>query len=92
MSATYKAITATAQIKIGQGKLKGIFCSAAASVPTLTIYDSGTASTSDPKIIDTFTPVAGTMYPLPGDDGGIFFSKGLYAVIANTVTATFIYE
>lgn len=92
MSATYQAITATTQVKVGPGKLKGIFCSAASAVPTLAIYDSGTASTSDPKIIDTFTPVAGTMYQFTGDDGGVNFTKGLYAVIANTVTATFFYE
>lgn len=90
--ATYQAISATKQITIGQGKLKGIFCTAASSTPTLTVYDSAKASTSDPAILLVFTPVAGTMYPLPGDSGGIFFKNGLYAVIANTVSATFIYE
>ena len=90
MAATYQAITATKQVHIGQGKLKGIFCSAAASTPTLAIYDSGAASTSDPAILVTFTPVAGTMYRLDCD--GIGFKNGLYAVIGNTVTVTMIYE
>lgn len=92
MSATYQAITATKQVKVGGGKLKGIFCSAAASTPTLALYDSATASASDPAILPTFTPVAGTMYALSGDEGGINFTKGLYAVIGNTVTVTFFYE
>lgn len=92
MSATYQAITATKQVKIGGGKLKGIFCSAASSTPTLAVYDSGTASTSDPAILVTFTPVAGTMYQFTGDDGGVNFNNGLYAVIGNTVTVTFFYE
>ena len=90
MSANYKAITATAQVHIGQGRLMGMFCSAAASVPTIAIYDTPDADTGDAKIIDTFTPVAGTNYPLPA--GGVTFSKGLYAVIANTVTMSFFYE
>lgn len=90
--AQYLAITATATVKKGAGKLKGIFVSAASGSPTLAVYDSDTASTSDPKILASFTPVAGTMYALPGDEAGIFFSKGLYAVIANTVNATFIYD
>ena len=88
--AAYKAITATNQVHIGQGKLMGMFCSAAASVPTITLYDSPDADTGDAKIIDTFTPVAGTMYTLPSV--GVGFSKGLYAVIANTVTMSFFFE
>jgi hypothetical protein len=32
------------------------------------------------------------MYPLTGDDGGIWFSKGLYVVVGGTVGVTFIYE
>lgn len=88
--AQYLAITATRTVKDSAGKLRGIFVSAASGSPTLTVYDSKTASTSDPTILAVFTPVAGTAYMFPQD--GIFFSKGLYAVIANTVNATFIYE
>ncbi len=58
MSATYERITATHQIKVGFTVLKGIFISAASATPTITIYDSGTASTGDPIIIGVFTPAA----------------------------------
>jgi hypothetical protein len=37
---------ADAQIKVGAGKLKGIFVSTAAGSPTLAVYDSAIASTS----------------------------------------------
>ena len=92
MAAYFKAITATNQIKIGQGKLKGIFCTAASSTPTITVYDSGAASTSDPAVLLVFTPVAGTSYQITGDGGGVMLSKGLYVVISGTVSATFFYE
>ena len=62
---------ADAQIKVGAGKLKGIFVSAASGTPTLAVYDTATSSTSDPVILDTFTPSANTMYLLSGDDGAI---------------------
>lgn len=92
MASQYKQFTADTQVAVGIGKLKGIFCSAASNTPTLALYDSATASASDPKIIDTFTPVAGTMYPLPGDDAGIAFTKGLWADIGGTVSFTIIFE
>lgn len=92
MMANYKQFSADTQVKIGAGKIMGLFVSAASGAPTMAIYDSATASTSDPKIIDTFTPVAGTMYPFGANDGGVYFTKGLWIDIANTVSATVIYE
>ena len=84
---------ADAQIKVGAGKLKGIFVSTAAGSPTLAVYDSATASTSDPVILATFTPAANTMYQLSGDDAGIYFSKGLYVDKGGTtVNCTVFYE
>ena len=87
--AQYKQLAATNQTKVGAGKLKGIFVSAASGSPTMTIYDTKNAGTSI-KIIDTFIPVAATMYNFGAD--GIFFNDGLYFVIANTVSWTAIYE
>lgn len=87
--AQYKQLAATTQVKVGAGKIKGIFVSAASGSPTLTVYDTKNSGTST-KIIDTFIPVAATMYNFGAD--GIFFSDGLYAVIANTVSYTVIYE
>ena len=90
MSATYERITATHQIKVGFTVLKGIFISAASATPTITIYDSGTANTSDPIILGVFTPAAATNYTFTAN--GITASKGLYAVISGTVAATLFFE
>ena len=89
----YKQISADNQVKVGAGKIKGLFVSAASGSPGLAVYDTPDGDTSnDPKIIDTFVPVAATMYPLSGDDGGVFFTNGLYIDITNTVSVTVIYE
>jgi len=84
-----KQSNADAQIKIGGGKLYGIFISSTSS-GTFALYDSATASTSDPKIANTVTATAGTQYlSFPA---GIWFSKGLYIDIANTIEYTIVYE
>ena len=90
MSANYKSISATNQVKVGFSVLKGIFVSAASSTPLITVYDSGTASTGDPTILGVFAPAAATEYNFTSV--GITASKGLYAVLSGTVVATFIYE
>lgn len=88
--ANYTQSSATKQIKVGAGKLFGVFVSASSS-GTLTIYDSGASSTGDPKIVDTFSVSAGTSYVnIPV---GLFFNKGLYIVLAGTSAAfTVAYE
>ena len=87
--ALYKQLAATDQVKIGAGKLFGIFVSSTTS-GTLAVYDSATASTSDPKIANTITVTAGAQYlSFPA---GIWFSKGLYVVAANTIEFTVVYE
>ena len=79
--ANYTQTAATTQIKVGAGKLYGIFVSASSS-GTLTIYDSGASSASAPKIVDTFAVTASTTYlNIPA---GLFFNKGLYIVLAGT--------
>ena len=80
---------ADAQIKVGGGKLFGVFVSSTSS-GTFALYDSATASTSDPKIAATVTPAAGGQYlSFPA---GIWFSNGLYIDIANTIEYTVVYE
>jgi hypothetical protein len=80
---------ADAQIKVGGGKLYGVFVSSTSS-GTFALYDSATASTSDPKIAATVTPAAGGQYlSFPA---GIWFSNGLYIDIANTIEFTVVYE
>jgi hypothetical protein len=83
MAATYRNLTATAQVKVGAGKLKSVFVSSGTS-PTIAIYDSATASTGDPVITATFTGATPGLYSLTGDEGGVFFSKGLYVVLGGT--------
>ena len=83
MSANFTALSATAQVKIGLGKLKGIFVSSGTS-PTIAVYDSATASTSDPVIVATFTGATPGNYVFTGDADGVVFSKGLYVVLGGT--------
>jgi hypothetical protein len=87
--ALYKQGNADAQIKIGAGKLFGVFISSTSS-GTFALYDSATASTSDPKIVNTVTVAAGTQYV--SFPAGLWFSKGLYIDIANTIEYTIAYE
>lgn len=87
--AQYKQGNADSQVKVGAGKLFGIFISSTSS-GTFALYDSATASTSDPKIANTVTPAAGGQYlSFPT---GLWFSKGLYIDIANTIEYTICYE
>ena len=80
---------ADAQIKIGGGKLFGVFISSTSS-GTFALYDSAIASTSDPKIAATVTVAAGGQYlSFPA---GLWFSKGLYIDIGNTIEYTVAYE
>lgn len=87
--AYYKQISATSQVKVGAGRLKGYLVSSTSS-GTLKFYDSGASSASDPVIINTVTPSAGASPFF--DDGGIQFNSGLYVVAANTIEVTLIYE
>jgi hypothetical protein len=87
--ANYTQTNATKQIKVGAGKLYGIFVSTTSS-GTLTVYDSQASSASDPKILDTITVTAGTAYA--NFPSGLFFNKGLYIVLANSASFTVAYE
>tara|TARA_R110000868_G_scaffold206636_1_gene455450 strand:- start:1704 stop:1970 length:267 start_codon:yes stop_codon:yes gene_type:complete len=87
--ALYKQLAATNQVKVGAGKLYGIQVSSTTS-GTLAVYDSATASTSDPKIANTITVTAGAQYlDFPA---GMWFSKGLYVVAGGTIEFTVVYE
>ena len=77
------------QIKIGGGKLYGVFISSTSS-GTFALYDTATASTSDPKIVNTVTVTAGTQYV--SFPAGLWFSNGLFIDIANTIEYTVAYE
>ena len=87
--ALYKQGSADAQIKIGGGKLFGVFVSSTSS-GTFALYDTATSNTSDPKIVATVTPSAGTQYV--SFPAGIWFSNGLFIDISNTIEYTVVYE
>lgn len=77
-----RQISVSGNLRNTSGGMLGIFVSAASATPTITIYDdAGTGTTT--KLVDTFTPVAGTWYPLP-----FAFAAGLNVVLGGTVSCT----
>lgn len=88
MAGIYKQITASGLVKEGAGKLLGIFVTAAATTPTLKVWDQTTATA--PILADTWTPVAATEYL--NFTGGITFTRGLFITISGTVVCTVVFE
>jgi hypothetical protein len=82
IAGAYKQITSSSNCLAIPGTMRGIFVSAASSTPTITVYDSAATNTST-KVVDTFTPVSATWYPLP-----IAMTAGVYVVISGTVSCT----
>ena len=76
----YKQISATGNVAPIPGVLLGIFVSS-----TITVYDSATTTTTT-KIVDTFTPAAGTYYQFP-----VGTQNGIYVVLGGTVSATVVF-
>ena len=90
--ANYKYLEATATVKIGAGKLKGIFVSSG-TTPTVAVYDTDVAGTTGTAILAQFTAATPGNYLLTGADDGVFFSKGLHVVLGGTTPkVTIIYE
>jgi len=87
--AIYKQGNADAQIKIGGGKLFGVFVSSTSS-GTFALYDTATGSTANGKIVATVTPTAGGQYV--SFPAGLWFSNGLFIDIAATIEYTVAYE
>ena len=77
-------IIASAQIASGIGRLMGIWVSSASATPTIKVWDSLTAAGG--IIANTFTPAAGTYYPIP-----VRFGTGLYVTISGTIDCTVVY-
>lgn len=78
----YTQIAASTVVRAKPGQLLGIFVSSASVTPTITVYDSATANNNN-KVVDTFTPTAGTFYPMP-----FALLNGCYVVITGTVSCT----
>ena len=68
-------------LKGGEGYLAGIFVSSASSSPTFKIWDNTSAAGA--ILVDTFTPIAGSWYPLP-----FHFTTGCYITVGGTLSAT----
>lgn len=77
-----KNISASANVMPRAGKITGIWVSSASSTPTIAVYDSATTTTTT-IIANTFTPIAGTWYPIP-----FSLTAGCYVVISGTVDCT----
>jgi hypothetical protein len=59
-SQNFTNITSTTTIRTGSGGLLGIFVASASGSPTLKVSDGSST------MVNTFTPIAGTFYPMPG--------------------------
>ena len=81
----YKLIAASGNVSALPANLLGIFVSNATTTPTITIYDDAATGTTT-KVVDTFTPVSGTWYPIP-----VSMSKGINVVISGAVSATVVF-
>ena len=79
-SCKYTNLSASALIASGKGKLLGIFVASSAAA-TVKLWDQTSAAT--PVIVNTFTAVAGTFYPIPAA-----FDTGLYCTIVGTADMT----
>ena len=76
-SQNYTNLTATTTVRSGNGAILGIFVASASATPTIKVAD-GAAT-----IVNTFTPIAGTFYPIPAR-----FSTSLVVTISGTVDCT----
>lgn len=81
VGAASKNISASTLVKSGGGVLAGIFVASASSSPTIKVWNNTTNSTN--VLVNTFTPIGGTWYPMP-----LTFSEGLYVEIGGTVDCT----
>ena len=79
--AYYANLTATSQLKVGLGKLKGIFVSSGTS-PTVAVYDTPDGDTNDPVVISQFTAATPGNYVFTAE--GISLNNGLYVVLGGT--------
>ena len=79
--AYYTKLTASSQVKVGLGKLKGIFASSGSS-PTVAVYDTPDGDTNDPVVISQFTAATPGNYVFTAE--GISLNNGLYVVLGGT--------
>lgn len=76
-----KRLAASGAAWNGPGALAGIFVASTSGSPTIQVFDS--LAGSGAILVNTFTPVAATWYPMP-----FLFSVGCFVVIGGTVDCT----
>ena len=76
--------TGSVLVKTGSGELIGIFVASASDSPTIKLWDQTSAAV--PVLVNVFTPIAGTWYPLP-----FHFNTALYITIGGTLDCTISY-
>ena len=74
-------LSASGQALPRAGTLLGIFVASASSTPTIKVWDNTAGSGT--IIVNTFTPVAGTFYPIPAR-----CRTGCFITISGTVDCT----
>ncbi len=79
--AYYTQLSATSQVKVGLGKLKGIFASSGTSV-TVAVYDTPDGDTNDPLVLAQFTAATPGNYMFTAE--GISLNQGLYVVLGGS--------
>ena len=80
-SQNFRKITSTTTVYTGTGGILGIFVASASSSPTIKVSDDANT------MVNTFTPVAATFYPMPGR-----FSTSLVVTISGTVDCTVFWD
>lgn len=76
-------ITASTSVKTGPGKLIGIFV-ASSSSGTIKLWDN--TAGSGKVLVNTFSAVGATWYPIP-----IRYSSGLFVTTGGTIDCTVVY-
>ena len=90
--AQYKNLSATAQVKVGAGKLKGIFVNSS-SGGKLSIYNEDQGGTTNKIAVITTATLATAGASLLVTTDGIWFDKGLYILVETAaVDFTVVYE
>lgn len=77
----YTNLSASAAIRTGTGQLLGIFVASASNTPTIKVWDNTAGSGA--VIVNTFTPLPATFYPIPA-----MFTTGCFITIGGTVDLT----
>lgn len=83
---TVGGTTTSTLVKTGIGRLCGIMVSLASTSPTITVYDSTTASGT--ILLREFIPATATNYQFPMP---VLFQTGLFLATTGTVVATTLY-